>query len=208
MNLATYTVRRATVDDLPTLKALWGTMRLPADELEKRLTEFQVAQSADGKLIGAVGFRTSSRQGHLHSEAFTDFGLADEVRPLLWKRIQSLASNHGVFRVWTQERAPFWTRGGFQPADSTALQKLPEPWNCDAAEWLTLQLKDEAAIASLDKEFAMFMESEKQRSARALDQARMLKTIVTLIASIVGLVLIGTALYLYFTRRNEGVLSP
>ena len=35
---------------------------------------------------------------------------------------------------------------------------------------------------SLDKEFAMFMESEKQRTERVFQHARRLKTAVTLIA--------------------------
>ncbi len=37
------------VDDRAVLKAIWLSMRLPADELEKRLTEFQVVENTEGR---------------------------------------------------------------------------------------------------------------------------------------------------------------
>src|SRR5437773_781501 len=108
MSQPEYRVRRATLDDVKTLSALWQTMRFPSGELEKRVTEFQVAESTDGKLLGALGLQIAGRQGRLHSEAFSDFALADTLRPLLWERLQAVASNHGLVRLWTQERTPFW----------------------------------------------------------------------------------------------------
>ena len=47
MTASTNRVRRATLDDLGALKPLWTSMRLPAADLEKRLTEFQVIESAE-----------------------------------------------------------------------------------------------------------------------------------------------------------------
>ena len=47
-------IRRATVDDLPALHALWLAAQLPADKLKDRVTEFQVVE-ADGKFAGAIG---------------------------------------------------------------------------------------------------------------------------------------------------------
>lgn len=201
MNTAEHRVRRATVDDLQELKALWNSMQLPVEELEKRLTDFQVVEAGDGKLIGALGFQINDRHGRLHSEAFADFTLADQFRQLLWRRIQSLAMNHGVFRVWTQEKAPFWTRNGFQPANPEAQQKIPAVWNVPGTSWMTLQLKDEEAISSMEKELALFMESEKQRTAKTLDQARLIKNLVTIVACGFALVLIGAAIYFFIFRR-------
>ena len=83
-------------------------MRLPPDELEKRLTEFQVVETADGKLLGAIGIQIVRQHALLHSEGYSDFALADAARQLFWERVQTLASNHGVFRIWTQESSPFW----------------------------------------------------------------------------------------------------
>ena len=61
----------------------------------------------------ASGFSSASATGASHSEAFTDFAIADTARELLWNRIQTLASNHGILRVWTTEKTLFWRRSGY-----------------------------------------------------------------------------------------------
>src|SRR2546422_867872 len=186
MDSSNYRVRRATLDDLPQLTGLWQAMHFPSEELAKRVTEFQVAESAEGKLLGAVGLQVAERHGRVHSEGFADFSLADQLRALLWERIQSVARNHGLLRLWTKEKAPFWNHCGLQVADAEALQKLPALWRGQPADWLTIKLKDDVeSVMSLDKEFAMFMESEKQRTNRAFQHARVLKILATLIALVV-----------------------
>lgn len=204
MNSTQFRVRRATVDDLDALKALWVSMRLPADELEKRLTEFQIVETDDCPLVGAIGVQIFKQHALLHSEGYTDFGAADAARDLFWQRIQTLASNHGVFRLWTQERSPFWKNFGFQPVSSENLPRLPEPWKNEfEGGWLTIQLKDEDKIAAaLEKEFALFTETEKQYNARILNQARTLKTIVTVVGFAIGILGIAIAAYLLL-RRGE-----
>ncbi len=178
-----YRVRRATLDDMGQLTTLWQSMQFPADDLAKRVTEFQVAESADGNLLGAVGLQIAERQGLVHSEAFHDFALAEQLRPLLWDRLHAVATNHGLLRVWTQEKAPFWNHCGLLKADDETLAKLPILWRGPSSAWLTLKLKDDLeTVMSLDKEFALFMQSEKQRTQQVFQQARALKTIVTLIA--------------------------
>src|SRR5262245_3844170 len=128
MNGANHTVRRATLEDLPQLQRLWSTMGFPAEELAKRVTEFQVALSPEGQVIGAVGLQVAERQGCLHSEAFSDFAVADQLRPLLWERLMTIANNTGLLRLWTRETAPFWSHSGLTRADAATLQKLPTPW--------------------------------------------------------------------------------
>src|SRR3954471_18069499 len=150
------------------LADLWKSMRFPVEDLSKRVTEFQVAESADGRLIGAVGLQIAEKQGRIHSEGFTDFAHADQLRPMLWERIQSIATNHGLLRLWTREEAPFWSRCGLVKADDEALAKLPAIWRNDSGGWLTLKLRDDlATLISVDKEFALFMQSEKERTNRA-----------------------------------------
>jgi N-acetylglutamate synthase-like GNAT family acetyltransferase len=201
MSSASFSLRRATVDDLPALRPLWESMRFSVHDLEKRLTEFQVAVDADDQVVGAIGFEMQQRHGRIHSEAYLDFSAADIVRPLLWTRLQSLCSNHGVLRLWTQEVSPFWSHNGLKPPkDEAERGKLPEAWRVSEGEWLTLKLKDEEAIASLDKEFALFMESEKARSAEALHQARKLKTFATIVAFIAAFGGFGAAIYLLMNR--------
>jgi N-acetylglutamate synthase-like GNAT family acetyltransferase len=205
MNSSPYRVRRATLDDINELTALWKSMHLPAEDLSKRITEFQVAQGAAAKLLGAVGLQIAERQGRIQSEAFSDFALAEQLRPLLWDRIQAVASNHGLLRLWTQEVAPFWNHCGLIKADAEALAKLPAAWQNQRPAWLTLKLKEEVETAvSLDKEFALFMESEKQRTQKAFQHARILKGIATLVAIAVLILILGAAFFL--VRKNPGLL--
>ncbi len=200
MTLSDYHVRRATLDDIGQLTALWNAMNFPAMELAKRPTEFQVTEGADGKLVGLVGLQIAERQGRIHSEAFKDFALADQLRPLLWERIHAVATNHGLLRLWTQEQAPFWNHCGLVKADAEALEKLPAIWRGPASDWLTLKLREDiAAVISLDKEFALFKESEKQRTQRAFHQARILKMIATFIA-LALLVLVAAGAF-YVVRK-------
>jgi N-acetylglutamate synthase-like GNAT family acetyltransferase len=205
MTLSNYRVRRATLDDIGQLMTLWQSMHLPADDLAKRITEFQLAESADQKILGAVGLQIADRQGRVHSEGFTDFALADELRPSLWERLQSVATNHGLVRLWTAEQAPFWSRCGLTKADAESLEKLPAAWRQLKGQWLTLKLKEDIEeVISADKEFALFMEAERQRTQRAFQQARVLKFIATLVAlAVLFLVMAGA---FYVLRRNPQLL--
>jgi|ERR1051325_2597390 N-acetylglutamate synthase-like GNAT family acetyltransferase len=205
MDSANYRVRRATLDDIGALSALWQTMRFPVEDLGKRITEFQVAEGGEGKILGAIGLQIAERQGRIHSEAFTDFSLADRLRPLFWERLQSIATNHGLLRLWTCEEAPFWTHCGLVKADPEVLAKLPAPWRSAAPNWLTLKLKDDIqAVLSADKEFEMFMASERERTQRALKHARILKLLATLLAvAIFGLICVGA---FFVLRHNPQLL--
>ncbi len=200
-----YQVRRATLDDVGALTALWKLMGYAVDDLARRITEFQVVATADGEVVGALGIQIAERQGLIHSETFSDFSLADAARPLLWDRVSSVAANHGLLRLWTREQAPFWGQCGLAAPDAETLQKLPAAWRGTAAPWLTLKLKDDLQqIISADKEFLLFMESEKQRSQRALQQAKILKFLATLLAfALLGVVLVGAY---YVFRKNPTLL--
>jgi N-acetylglutamate synthase-like GNAT family acetyltransferase len=195
-------IRRATVDDLPALKSLWLSMRLAPDELEKRLTGFQVVERA-GEILGAIGIQFSRHNALLHSESYSDFGIADAARNLFWERIQTLAANHGVFRIWTQERSPFWKSFGFQPPNAEVLARLPDEWKNEfSGAWLTFQLKNEEVIsAALEKNFAPFMAGEKSETQRISQKAKTIQLIVTIAGFTIGIICIGIAIYL-FIRRN------
>jgi N-acetylglutamate synthase-like GNAT family acetyltransferase len=206
MTALNHRVRRATLDDLPALQALWKSMHFKLDELEKRLTEFQVVESAGGQIAGALGVEILRQHAWLHSEAYQDYALADDVRPLLVERIQSLASNHGVFRLWTREKSPFWSRCGFRPATPELLRKLPEKWAGAGSDWFTLQLKDEEAIVSLEKELTLLMETEKQRTARTIQHVRTLKSVALWLSVVLGMFVVGAAIYLLL--KNPGTAIP
>ena len=203
---AKYRVRRATLDDIGQLTALWESMQYPTQDLARRITEFQVAEGAEGVVLGGVGLQIAERQGLVHSEAFGDFSLADPLRQLLWDRVHAVATNHGLLRLWTQERAPFWNHCGLVQADEEALQKLPVSWRGPSSPWLTLKLKDDVeTVISADKEFAMFMQAEKQRTQQVFQRARTMKNIMTLIAFalLIAVAVWGVRLFL----RNPQLLS-
>lgn len=200
MTASTLRVRRATIEDLDTLRPMWSAMKLPVAELERRLTEFQVLENAEGKVLGGIGLQIAGGSGRLHSEGFTDFAIADQGRELLWNRIQTLASNHGILRLWSRETVPFWAGIGFKKAEAENLKKLPEAWKTEDTSWFTLPLKDEAAIASVEKELAMFMAAEKRSSERVFQQARTMKMLANLLAIILFLFALGAGIYLLIKK--------
>ena len=184
------------MDDLPALLALWEAAQLPARELESRLTEFQVVE-ANGQFAGALGIQIVRQHARLHSEDYCDFAVADAARELFWDRIQKLTSNHGVFRLWTQETSPIWPRLGFHPADPETMAKLPTEWQGLEGHWLTLELKNEAVITTaLNTHLADFMADEKQQTANVSTQARRLRLFVTIFFFALGIGLIAYAIYL------------
>jgi len=200
MNSAPLRIRRATTDDLQNLKMLWDSMRLPANEFEKRLTDFQIVESVEQGFLGAIGIQMAGRNGRLYGEAYTDFSVADAARELFWDRARTIAAHNGVFRLWTQENSPFWVRWGFHAATPEITARLPQDWNETSSPWLTIQLKDEEAIASVEQRLDAFKLTEKQRTAGTLAQARSMITTITVIGFGIGIVLIGVAIYLCVSR--------
>ena len=205
MSSIKFQARRATLEDLPTLRSLWASMNYSVADLEKQLTEFQVVINDTGQLIGAIGLQMSAKHARIHSEAFGDYGLADHARPVIWQRIQTLAANHGLARLWTTENSPFWSRNGFLAANESDFTNMPSIWDRAASSWLTLKLKDEEALASLDKEFALFVESEKRNSADVLTKAKMLKTAFITLITLAALAF-GVAMIWLLIKR--GGLTP
>jgi N-acetylglutamate synthase-like GNAT family acetyltransferase len=202
MTASTLRVRRATVEDLDKLRPLWTSIHLPVAELEPRLTEFQVVEDAEGQILGAIGFQIGASHGRLHSEAFTDFGVADASREMLWTRTQTLATNHGILRLWTTEKTPFWERLGFKAASAEELKRLPANWQSGDAVWLTLQLKDEAAINAVEQELAMFRGAQKLQSEQMMQQVKTLKTLATVVAVIFAIIAFVAAFYVLLKRPD------
>jgi len=196
-------VRRANLDDLSALKGLWEIARLPAVELEKHLTEVQVAARADGVLLGAIALRVAGAHGWLHSEAFYNLEQGETLRPMLWKRLQVLARSHGLTRMWTRARGPFWSSAGFVRATEEDLTRLPAAFGQAHAEWLTLPLLAETVFTSaLEKELELFHLAEQEDTQRLMRQARVMKWIVWLI--VLGFIVGAAALFVsVFTKSRR-----
>jgi len=195
-------VRRATLDDLGVLRTIWLSMRLPADDLEKRLKEFQVVEDAAGNVLGAVGIQFSKQHALLFGEGFSDFAVADAARQLFWRRFEALAANHGIFRIWTQETSQFWRHWGFQPANAEILSRLPGEWKMPGGTWFTLELKNEEAItAALGNKFAEFMDAEKMQTARVAAHAKTIQKIIVVTCLGVFIICMAALIYLLIHRN-------
>jgi len=199
-------VRRATVDDLGQLRPLWMAQLPEASGLERRVTEFQVVETPEGRILAAVALEMRQGHGLIHSEVFADFAEADRCRALLWERLEQVARNHGLYRLWTREQAPFWARCGLRPAPEALVGQLPEEWRAGPARWLTLQLREPPPEGlSVEKEFELFMQAERERTQALLERARLLKQIATVLALILAVLILLAVLYLL--RRSPVKLN-
>jgi N-acetylglutamate synthase-like GNAT family acetyltransferase len=198
-------VRRAVVDDLGPLAELWRAERMPGDSLEKQFTDFQVAEDGAGRLQAAVALQISGPSGRIHSEAIADFALADILRPLLWERLRGVAQNHGLFRLWTQESAPFWKKdAGFAPANKEAKGKFPEAFGDREGEWLVLRLREEGADPeSIERQFAAFRAAEQAKREKLLGQVRPLKWVGIGIAASLLILGFAAAIYAVISIRHR-----
>lgn len=203
MTLSNQQVRRATLEDVPKLIPLWQEENLPSADLEKSFKEFQVVESAEGELLGALGMQIFGLEGFLHSEVFAHPEQADLLRDMLWARIQILAQNHGLVRMWTYFATPFWHRNGFQAPSPEILARLPEPLAGTRGNWIFIQLKEETApAASLDKEFAMFKEAEREQTEKIFRQARVMKMIAIILGIAVFLLVLAWVVVFFKTQQR------
>ena len=199
------TPRRATIDDLSKLTPLWRAEGLAAHDLEKRFKEFQLIEGPDGEVLGTIGLQISGQEGRLHSETFAHPEDGDALRQQLWERVQMIANNHGIIRLWTQLESPFWHHVGFTGASGDLMVRLPGVFAGDQRPWAFYQLRSETASAvSLDKEFAMFREAERERTEKIFRQARVLKMIAAVLAvAVLGLVIFWAISFFQLQRRRR-----
>jgi len=131
----------------------------------------------------------------------------DAVRQKLWDRIALVAQNFGLARIWIQSDAPFWHTIGFGPASSEVMSRLPAEFAGTNRNWSTLQLKEEGpTVSSIDKEFALFREAERERTEKIFRQARVLKLLAGLVAVAV-FALVALWAFLFF-KNYRGRQQP
>ncbi len=191
MDPTSLSARRATIDDLPGLQALWIEAGQPWEELEKFLAEFQVVADESGTLVAAIGLVVEGTEGLLHTETVAAAAVeqADELRALLWRRLQIVARNLGVVRLWTAEEAPYWATE-FVPAppemrhgaNLTFLASQPD------AGWRVRELVDPVRAKQLvNEQLAIWSASRAQEREQFQRRTRtfMLFSLV-LVAAIIG----------------------
>lgn len=197
------TIRRATLDDLETLRGLWRESRLPEYDLEKRFTEFQVAVDANGWILAAVGLRFAGPQGQIHSVAVRRRDREEELLEGLWERLLALATQHGALRLWTRDTTPFWGRHGFGTARAEEKKAFPAGFGHVEEPWSTLKLRDEPLkLIAAEEQLEAYLELEKSKTDQAVRRAQFLKVFATVIAVVVfGIAFFALVLVL---RRSKG----
>jgi N-acetylglutamate synthase-like GNAT family acetyltransferase len=183
MSLPVHTVRRATINDLAALRSIWSEERFAVGELEARFTEFQVVETSDGQIIGALALQIQGKQGHLHSETIAKPEHTEALRTVLWERLKKVAENHGLMRLWTSAAHTHWMEAEFRAPSAAEQEKCPAQFGETPGGWLILQLKEESAQAiSLEQELAIFREAQKAESEAFHQQAQKMRLIATLVA--------------------------
>lgn len=188
-----YVARRATVEDLPQLLALWRLEQLPAESLEKRFTEFQVVSDDAGQVLAAVGLQIAGAQGWLHSEAIAKPELSDALRERLWNRLQVIIQNHALERLWTQMNATFWRERGFERATDELLQQRPAAFPDNELEWQVATLRAGNAAAALEREVAEIKALQAQEKEKTQERIRWMKRAALGITIVVFLLIVAWA---------------
>lgn len=206
MDETEYQARRATVEDLPALREMWERERLDVDALEKRVTEFQLALDAEGRIVAAIGMLREGEHGMLHSETIGDFGVADRLRTLLWGRLKTLAKNYAMARVWTLETTQFWRELGFDPAEGEVLEQLPAEFGERGNQWHSILLRKDpfAQGGALAKQQEMlFREALKEETERTLRQAKIVKAVALLVSvALLVIICIGGYYMMKYQQRT------
>lgn len=194
--------RRATVEDLPALQELWRRTGLPALELERYVTEFQVVPgAAEGTLAAALGLMVEGNDALLHTEAIGDHETADALRAGLWRRVQIVARNQGVHRLWTQEDAEYWRTGGFAPPPPQMLAATKASFIDPAATWLVCALVDPAkAGLQVNEQMAIWQSARSQEAQDLQARIRLVRNVALSFAALVTIS--ACALFLYVILRH------
>jgi|GEM_PF-90876 len=206
MGPTAFTIRRATLDDLETLRGLWREARLPEYELDKRFTEFQVAIDANDWILAALGVRFAGPHGEVHSLAIRRADQEAELRNALWERALQLAQQQGVLRLWNRQSGSFWGDKGFTTALPAILKELPPALGVSGEFWRSLKIRDELLkLIAAEEQLEAFLELERSKTDRMLARGRMLKLLAT---GFIGLVFIAAASMLLYVLRRKGTTRP
>ena len=205
MQSEAFQIRRATLEDIQALCQLWKEAQLPAIELEKRFTEFQIIHNAKSELVGAIGLHMVNHQGLIHSEVYSHPEVEDLARPLVWERLERLAVNHGLNRFWTREESPFWVHyAGMKQAAEDDLKQMPVDFGLPQGRWLTLMLREaHYSAVKIDQELMLFKQAQEETLDRIQRQTLWWKRLAMVVVALFFICCAVGCLYL-LKMRNMG----
>lgn len=187
MSLTGFKVRRVSVDDLQDLRALWRAAGIYSLELEKRFTEFQIVVNDEAQVVAAFGVEIKNKDAHIHSDAYADTDARSDIREVVWKRVQTLAENHGLIRLWSA-MDDFWRNVGFEEPDKKVKDRGGDLFGSTMERRLTLQLREDEDIQLLaETQFELFQKSSVAERERIMEQGKRYRNIAMVIASFIML---------------------
>lgn len=188
--------RRATLEDLDVLRGLWQTALYSPIELEKHLTEFQLVEGDDGRLLGALGIHVDGEEAWIHHEAFTHPTTESAMREALWHRLKIMFGNQGVHRVWTREKAEFWNSIGFRMPTVDEKQKLPAGLGTVDRSLKVFPLRDAKAEKIIEKKMIELQATRFEEETQTERRTRIIRIVAW---SLAGFLMVLLA---YFTIRG------
>ena len=203
-----FLARRATLDDLAVLRDLWAQEQLDADDLEKRITEFQVAYDAAGTIVGAIGMRREGEEGFIHSEAYADFGVADQLRQVIWERLKTIAKNYAMARVWMQDCGMFWKELGFDEVGEDSIAQLPPAFGSGDGNWFAIMLRNDpfaGGSSAAKQQELLFREALRAETEKTLQQAKVVKAIALVMSIILFVVIVVAGVKLFQYQQKMGI---
>lgn len=109
------TIDRATLDDLPAVRALLATASLPIDDVDATLLgDFYVARDISGDVRGVVGLQRAGRDALLRSPAVASAARSEGIGAKLVATVEEHARVtcvHRLYLLTTSAAAFFATRG-------------------------------------------------------------------------------------------------
>jgi N-acetylglutamate synthase-like GNAT family acetyltransferase len=147
-----FTIERAFPASLKEVLEILSTVNLPHEGVEEYLSDFLIARSGSGRIVGCAGLERHRKLGLLRSAAVLPRYQGQGIGDSLVRRLLEDASDEGLTEVvllTTTAKDYFKTKFGFREAGREnyreRLANSPE-WNlprCSSAAFMTLHLSRE-----------------------------------------------------------------
>ncbi len=193
-------IRRAEVNDLENLRAFWKKEEVYSLDLEKVFTEFQLLFKED-EILGCVRLTVIGKEGVVQSLLLQSIDDQVGASDLVWSRIEKIAENHGLVRIWIgKELGPI---EGFSPVDAELKSKVEGRRRIPIDGYVKIIKEDVESLLSPEKEFELFQQTIVGERERLLEGASKWRRLALATCLLILSVLMIYALANYFVPTIE-----
>ena len=172
MSEETFRIRRATLEDLPTLRGLWQTALFSVPELERSLTSFYLVEGEDGRISGALGFESKGEDAVIRHVAWTHPDAGRRAAPALVEPLHRLARNRCLHRIWIENPGRLWEADAPELHDGVPPDAVVPSWSGSRKEWKVWYLVHPDQENRIRAEFSRFREDRDEERMRVRRFAR------------------------------------